>query len=51
MAMRIGRFDLVSRLQENLQYYKSSKPSRTPWTEQDPLYLPPSIKKYKNLIN
>jgi tetratricopeptide (TPR) repeat protein len=51
MATGFGRFDLVSRLQENLQNYKSSEPSRTPWTDQDPLYLPPPIKKHKNLIN
>jgi hypothetical protein len=51
MAMRLGRFDLVSRLQGSIQSYKSSEPCRTPWTDQDPLYLPPPIKKYNNLIN
>ena len=43
MAMMIGRFDLVSRLQENLQHYKSSDPCRTPWTDGDPFFLPPPI--------
>ena len=37
-AFSMGRFDLLSRLEEHLRLYRSREPCRTPWAENDPIF-------------
>jgi hypothetical protein len=40
MAMSFARFEIVPRLEANLQRYRQHQPCRDPWTEDDPLFQP-----------
>ena len=40
-AAGAGRFDLVARLQEDLERYQRGEPSRRPWSAFDPVFYPP----------
>jgi tetratricopeptide (TPR) repeat protein len=40
MAMSFARFEIVPRLEANLQRYRQRQPCRDPWTEDDPLFQP-----------
>ncbi len=41
VAMFSGRLDLLPRLNNNLDLYRSDKPCRTPWAPNDPIFQPP----------
>lgn len=42
-ALSAGRFDLLARLEDGLDRYRSGRPARTPLPDDDPLFKPPPL--------